>query len=151
MDVSLQLPDAHIPKHIAHGVLARIDGLPPDERLAHCDLHPGNVIMTTEGPRLIDWTGAKRGGAALDLAVCHFIWNELVVEGFGAPEQQQALGAAMQSEYARLAGVSLEALRVAVKAHLPVVRVFFLLGGMARPATRERLLQRLDADFAPGK
>src|SRR5450631_1174612 len=25
------------------------------------DLHPGNVIMTADGPRLIDWTGAVAG------------------------------------------------------------------------------------------
>ncbi len=147
MEGSLRLPEAQIPEPIAKGVLALIDRLPPDQGLCHCDLHPGNVIMTAEGPRLIDWTGTKRGGAPLDLACCHFLRTELVVESLGDPERQRALDAAVQAEYARLAGLSPAALRAAVEAHLPIVRVFFLLGGVARPATRERLLQRLEADL----
>lgn len=149
MEASLQLPDAPVPEHIAKGVLALIDRLPTDEGLCHCDLHPGNVIMTAEGPRLIDWTGTKRGGAPLDLACCHFLRTELVPESLGDPQRQRALDAIVQSGYARLAGLSPAALRAAMEAHLPIVRVFFLLGAAARPATRERLLQRLEADLRP--
>ena len=105
------------------------------------------MIITAEGPRLIDWTGAKRGGAALDLACCHFLLTELVPESFGDRERQCALDAAVQSEYARLAGMAPAALAAAIEAHLPIARVFFLLGAAARPATRERLLQRLEADL----
>ena len=149
MEASLQLPDVQIPEPIARGVLALIDRLPPDDGLAHCDLHPGNVIMTAQGPRLVDWTGTKRGGAPLDLACCHFLRNELLHESLGDPERQRALDVAVQSEYARLAGIPPATLRVAMEAHLPIVRVFFLLGGIVRPATRERLLQRLEADLGP--
>ena len=149
MERSLELPDARVPAPIAEAALALIDRLPPDEGLSHCDLHPGNVIMTPQGPRLIDWTGTKRGGAPLDLAFCHFIHTELVVESLGDPPQRRALDGAVQSEYARLAGLTPTALRAAVQAHLPIVRVLFLLSGVARPATRERLLQRLEADFSP--
>jgi Ser/Thr protein kinase RdoA (MazF antagonist) len=144
MEGSLQLADAHIPEHIAKGVLALIDRLPPDEGLCHCDLHPDNVIMTAEGPRLIDWTGTKRGGAPLDLACCHFLLTELVPESLGDRERQRALGAAVQSEYARLAGLSPAALAAAIESYLPIVRVLILLGG-AMPALRERLLQRVEA------
>ena len=35
------------------------------DRLVHLDLHPMNVMMTTRGPVVIDWTNAARG-AALD-------------------------------------------------------------------------------------
>ena len=149
MESSLQLPDARIPEPIARGVLALIDRLPPDDGLAHCDLHPANVIMTAQGPRLVDWTGTKRGGAPLDLACCHFLSTEIVPEILGDPEGQRALDAAVQSEYARLAGIPPATLRAAMEAHLPIVRVFFLLGGIARPATRERLLLRLEADLRP--
>ncbi len=147
MESSLRLPDTQIPEGVANGVLACIGRLPNVDRLAHCDLHPANVIMTAQGPRLIDWTAVKRGGAFLDLAVCHFNRTELVVDSLGAPEHQQALGAAMQVEYARLANISAEAMMTAIEAHLPIVRVFFLLSGVARPATRERLLQRLETEF----
>ena len=125
MEASLQVPEAQIPEPIGESILALIDRLPPDERLCHCDLHPGNVIMTAEGPRLIDWTGARRGGAPLDLACCHFLCTDLVPESLGDPERLRALNAAVQSEYARLSGVSPVAQRAAMEAHLPVIRVFF--------------------------
>ena len=147
MESSLRLPDARIPEHIANGVLALIHRLPPDDGLCHCDLHPGNVMMTPKGPRLVDWTGIRRGGAPLDLACCHFLFTEIVPEGHGDPQRQRALDVAVQSEYARLAGMSLAALTATMEAHLPIIRLFFLLGGIARPATRERLLQRLEADL----
>jgi Ser/Thr protein kinase RdoA (MazF antagonist) len=147
MELSLALPDAGIPDVIARGVLALIDRTPPDDRLSHCDLHAGNVIMTPGGPKIIDWLGVKRGGAALDLACCHFLWTELEHESLGGPELRRALNAAVQSEYARLTGIEPDALRAAVQAHLPIVRVFFLLGGLARPATRERLLNLCEADL----
>jgi Ser/Thr protein kinase RdoA (MazF antagonist) len=146
MEASLRLPEAQIPQHIAAGVLALIDRLPRDERLCHCDLHPDNVIMTADGPRLIDWTGARRGGAPYDLACSHFLLTDLRPESFGDPEGQRALDAALQSEYARLTRTQSAALTAAMEAHLPIVRLFFLLGSPVRPATRERLLLRLDAD-----
>jgi Ser/Thr protein kinase RdoA (MazF antagonist) len=147
MEGSLQVPGDKLPNHLAAGVLALVERLPPGEALCHCDLHPNNVIITAEGPRLVDWTGTKRGGVALDLACCHFILTKLVPEGFGDPERQRALDSAVQSEYARVAGVSLAALTAAVEAHMPIVRAFFLLGATPRPATRERLLLRLEADL----
>ena len=148
MAASLQVPEAQgIPEAIGEGVLALIDRLPVDDGLSHCDLHPGNVIMTAQGPRLVDWTGARRGGAPLDLACCHFLRNDLVVESLGPPERQRALDDAVQSEYARLAGLCPVALRTAMEAHLPIVRAFFLTTGIAKPETQVRLLKRLETDL----
>ena len=56
MEDSLHLDDGKLPKHIATDVLALIDRLSPGDGLCHCDLSPGNVIMTAEGPKLVDWT-----------------------------------------------------------------------------------------------
>jgi aminoglycoside phosphotransferase (APT) family kinase protein len=47
--------------------------------LLHRDLHPLNVILTADGPRIIDWEGAARGPAAADVAMT---W---VVVGFSVP------------------------------------------------------------------
>ena len=33
------------------------------------DLHPQNVILTADGPRIIDWEGAARGPAVADVAM----------------------------------------------------------------------------------
>jgi thiamine kinase-like enzyme len=42
------------------------DGAPV---LLHRDLHPQNVILTADGPRIIDWEGAARGPAVADVAI----------------------------------------------------------------------------------
>src|SRR5215475_6009818 len=73
MDDSLQFTGNMVPKYIATGILALIERLQPGDGLCHTDLHPGNVIMTADGPRIIDWTGAVRAPAALDLAFCHVL------------------------------------------------------------------------------
>ena len=38
--------------------------------LLHLDLHPENVLLSSQGPVLIDWEGAGRGPAEADLAYC---------------------------------------------------------------------------------
>jgi Phosphotransferase enzyme family len=58
-----------------HGRLHEIpapEGLPaagPGDRLLHLDLHPDNVILSPAGPVVIDWTNARRGEPALDVAL----------------------------------------------------------------------------------
>jgi aminoglycoside phosphotransferase (APT) family kinase protein len=57
------LPARHKPV-----VLSRLRALPHGQALCHGDLHPGNVIMTGAGPRIIDWYDAAVGDPAADLA-----------------------------------------------------------------------------------
>jgi len=52
-----------LPDHIATGVLTLIERLSPGDGLCHGDLHPGNVIMTPNGPKIVDWQGATRAPA----------------------------------------------------------------------------------------
>lgn len=40
----------------------------PGDRLVHRDLHPMNVMMTSDGPVVIDWANAAAGDPAVDLA-----------------------------------------------------------------------------------
>ncbi|GAA3444580.1 hypothetical protein GCM10018955_40180 [Planomonospora venezuelensis] len=40
----------------------------PGNRLLHRDLHPANVILTADGPRVVDWADAARGAAGADVA-----------------------------------------------------------------------------------
>jgi serine/threonine protein kinase len=40
----------------------------PGDRLVHRDLHPLNVMMTPDGPMVIDWANASAGDPAFDLA-----------------------------------------------------------------------------------
>jgi aminoglycoside phosphotransferase (APT) family kinase protein len=39
------------------------------DRLIHLDLHPLNVILSPKGPIVIDWTNARRGDPAVDVAL----------------------------------------------------------------------------------
>jgi hypothetical protein len=134
-----------VPKHIATGILALIERLRPGDGLCHGDLHPDNVIMTADGPRLIDWIGAVRAPAAFDLAISHILLTELAPEVADDPERPRAVNAAAQSEYARLAGMSQAALTAAIEPYLPIVCVPSSSGrrgarpaGAADPAHRSR-------------
>jgi aminoglycoside phosphotransferase (APT) family kinase protein len=51
------------------------------EVLLHRDLHPANVILTEDGPRIIDWEGAARGPALADVAMTWVIIVFSVVPG----------------------------------------------------------------------
>jgi len=50
------------------------------EGLIHLDLHPENVILSPEGPVVIDWTNARRGEPVLDVAMT---WVILATSGRG--------------------------------------------------------------------
>lgn len=138
-----------IPGHIATGIIVLIDRLSPGDGLCHADLHPGNVMMTADGPRLIDWTGAVRAPAAFDLAVGHIILSEIAPELADDPERPRAVNAAVQGEYARLSGVSRAALTAAIEPWLPIARVFVLAAGILAPDQRERLTRRVEAALRP--
>jgi streptomycin 6-kinase len=144
-DAMSQVPGA-IPEHIATGILTLIERLSPGGGLCHGDLHPGNVIMTADGPRIIDWAASMRAGAALDLGRLHVNLSDLAYVPEGTdPERPRALNAAVQSEYARLAGVSLAALRETMGPYLTILRAFALAEGATNPARREQLIQRVEA------
>jgi aminoglycoside phosphotransferase (APT) family kinase protein len=48
------------------------------DRLLHLDLHPNNVLLSSSGPVVIDWTNARRGEPALDVALT---WVILATSG----------------------------------------------------------------------
>ncbi|HLU28511.1 MAG TPA: phosphotransferase [Glycomyces sp.] len=60
------------------------------DRVLHLDLHPENVILTDEGPFLIDWTNAAAGPGAFDLAVSWAIMAGVDLAAF-APEAAEAV------------------------------------------------------------
>ena len=98
-----------LPQHIAAGVLTLIERLSPGDGLCHGDLHPGNVIMTPDGPKIVDWQGATRAPPGLDLACSQVLLAEFAPTMVADPERPRAVNAALQSAYARLAGILLNA------------------------------------------
>ena len=49
-------------------VLARLQSLPDGDAICHGDFHPDNVILTHEGPVIIDWMTAGHGNPDADVA-----------------------------------------------------------------------------------
>jgi aminoglycoside phosphotransferase (APT) family kinase protein len=43
------------------------------DRVVHLGLHPGNVMLTSRGPVVIDWAGARAGLPAADVATTYVI------------------------------------------------------------------------------
>jgi len=144
MENELRFDDGKLPKHITTDILALIDRLPPGGGLCHTDLSPGNVIMTAEGPKLVDWAFAMRGPAGLELGFLHVVLSEIAPEIADNPERPRSTNAAAQSEYARLAGMSRAELTAAMEPYLPIVRTFAVCGNVV-PSLRERLIQRIEA------
>jgi aminoglycoside phosphotransferase (APT) family kinase protein len=66
--------------------------------LLHTDLHPGNVILTEAGPRLIDWEGAVRGPAEADMALT---WVLLATSQVPGPLVQRTVIQTFQALFAR--------------------------------------------------
>jgi aminoglycoside phosphotransferase (APT) family kinase protein len=144
--VALQLTGGSVPPPLATGILALIERLRPGDGLCHADFHPGNVIMTAQGPRLVDWTGAVRGPAAFDLACGHIILTEFAAKTVADPQRPLAYDAAAQSAYTQLAGRSLAALTIEMEQYLPIACVIHLLWG-AQGDLRERMIQRIEASL----
>lgn len=46
---------------------------PAEDRVLHLDLHPMNVLMTDDGPVVIDWTNAAGGPSGFDAATTYVI------------------------------------------------------------------------------
>jgi Ser/Thr protein kinase RdoA (MazF antagonist) len=57
-----------LPDNLKESVLQMLEAMPDAGALCHGDLHPGNIIMTTRGPIVIDWMTARRGHPLADVA-----------------------------------------------------------------------------------
>lgn len=62
------------------------------DRLVHRDLHPLNVIITGEGPVVIDWSNAARGDPSYDVADTWVVLATATVSGGWPVRQVAALG-----------------------------------------------------------
>lgn len=49
-------------------LLGKLEQLPDEEAVCHCDYHPDNILMTARGPIVIDWMSVTRGHPLADVA-----------------------------------------------------------------------------------
>lgn len=75
-----------VPADLAAEAMDHLAELPDGDRLCHGDFHPGNVLLTSVGPRVIDWAGASRGDPIAD--VCR---SRLIIRMGAVPPQAPAL------------------------------------------------------------
>lgn len=83
------LMDAAITPEQAGGILAhllrRLHTIParastaPGNRILHLDLHPDNVMLTSQGPVVIDWCNTAEGPPGLDWAMSALIHAQVAV------------------------------------------------------------------------
>ena len=57
-----------VPSDLKAIAYADLDHLPDGAAVCHWDFHPANVIETSDGPRIIDWAGVRRGHRLADVA-----------------------------------------------------------------------------------
>jgi aminoglycoside phosphotransferase len=91
--VGRQLADLHhaldaVP--VAQWMPSHTAGVDLRPGVVHCDLHPDNVMLTADGPVLIDWTRAGVGDRRMDLA---HTW--LIIAELGLPSDR--VGRAVQT------------------------------------------------------
>jgi tRNA A-37 threonylcarbamoyl transferase component Bud32 len=118
-----------------HGVVAPTwlhDAGDGGDRVLHLDLHPLNVIVSRDGPVLIDWANAARGAAATDDALT---W---VVLATGTPDHlpawQQAVAAVFRRLFVRRYVAHRD--REATRAALPYAAALRLCDPSLRPAEK---------------
>jgi uncharacterized protein (TIGR02172 family) len=57
-----------LPEEVRIAALRALEGIPEDDKLCHGDFHPGNILLSQQGPVIIDWIDASRGSPTLDVA-----------------------------------------------------------------------------------
>lgn len=55
------------------------------DRVLHLDLHPGNVMLTADGPVVIDWSNAAAGPPGADVAIAALIMRVSEVDALPLP------------------------------------------------------------------
>lgn len=58
----------HLPAALRETALNLLATLPDGQALCHGDFHPGNVLISSHGPVVIDWTTARLGSPWADVA-----------------------------------------------------------------------------------
>ena len=62
-----------LPQDTRETVLRHLEHLPDGNVVCHLDFHPDNVIMSSRGPVVIDWSNPRRGDRIADVASCSLL------------------------------------------------------------------------------
>lgn len=114
--------------------------LPEGGTLCHGDLHPGNILMTADGPVIIDWISALNADPLVDVAREHLTLTLLFVDS-GWDAQLRAADASFISTYARLARLTTDDLLAQLAPYMTVMAAMRLVESGSTERERERLLE----------
>jgi aminoglycoside phosphotransferase (APT) family kinase protein len=82
--------------------LHAIPGRRPGTRVLHLDLHPENVLLTADGPRVIDWGTAEDGDPGLDWGLSAIILAQVAVDEQPFADPARAMLASLVADPAGL-------------------------------------------------
>ncbi|HET7245387.1 MAG TPA: phosphotransferase [Streptosporangiaceae bacterium] len=106
----------------------------PGGRVLHLDLHPGNVMLTANGPFVIDWSNGCAGEAGADVAMAYLIMASSDVDGL--PSWLAPVAGGLRRLFLRR---FLAAVRDDSRPHLARVAAYRLEDPNVRPAEAARL------------
>lgn len=59
---------AKLPNDTKRAILNHLEKLPDGNTVCHRDFHPDNILMSSQGPVVIDWANSRRGDPLADVA-----------------------------------------------------------------------------------
>ncbi|MCP4622917.1 MAG: phosphotransferase [bacterium] len=65
-------------------LLDSLDKLPGGNSIIHYDFYPANILITADGPVVIDWMGAFKGNPLADIARTWVLYTSLLSPDFPA-------------------------------------------------------------------
>ncbi len=117
----------------------------PGRAVLHLDFHPGNVMLSSRGPVVIDWSNAHAGPPGADVAMAYLIMVSSEVDQVPAPIRP-AVGAVR----AALIGQFRAAVRDDPGPHVAAAARERMLDRNVRPAEVDRLSQLIRQAEQPG-
>ena len=134
-----QLLNRGVPQDVIDRSREIAHGLPDVPTLCHGDLHFGNVLMTADGPKIIDWISAMCASPLVDVARQH-----LTLTMFAAPpEYEQPRRETEQwfmPTYAALTSTTEAALRQAIEPYVTVLAATRMTESGCTDDEREHLI-----------
>ena len=133
-----------LPTDTREAVLNALQQLPDGNVLCHNDFHPGNVMMSSRGPIIIDWMTATRGNPLADVARTSLVLRIGTRAGVGALERRISnfVGSQFYSVYLRKYLELRPVSRRQISAWLPVMAAARLAEPI--PEERQRLLALIE-------
>lgn len=110
------------------------------DQVLHLDLHPGNVMLTSRGPVVIDWSNVHAGAAGADVAMAYLIMASSEVD-----QVPILVRPAVRSVRSALIGQFCHAVSDDPGPHIAWVARERARDRNVRPSEAERLLQMADA------